>query len=73
VSASLLPSAISFFFLGWDGLLVCLFCLGITALLAFWFWRKIGGWTGDTLGATSEIVEIVPAFVVIALAAGRAG
>jgi len=29
--------------------------------------RKIGGYTGDTLGAASEIVELVPAMIVIML------
>jgi adenosylcobinamide-GDP ribazoletransferase len=29
----------------------------ITGVLSLWSWRRIGGFTGDTLGATSEIVE----------------
>ena len=36
-------------------------CLAATLLLAAYVYRKIGGATGDTLGAVCEIVEIVPA------------
>ena len=27
--------------------------------MSIWSWRKIGGWTGDTLGATCEVAEAV--------------
>jgi adenosylcobinamide-GDP ribazoletransferase len=36
-------------------------CLVVTLLLAVYVYRKIGGATGDTLGAVCEIVETVPA------------
>ena len=40
--------------------------LGSAALLlSAYAQRKIGGWTGDTLGATCEVVEIVPALVML--------
>jgi len=29
--------------------------------------RKIGGFTGDTLGATCELVELLPLFGVVSL------
>ena len=35
--------------------------MAVTILLAAYTKRKIGGATGDTLGATCEIVEVVPA------------
>ena len=39
--------------------------LSVAANLIFSLWcrRKIGGFTGDTLGATCELTELVPALV----------
>jgi adenosylcobinamide-GDP ribazoletransferase len=34
-----------------------------TVMLSFWCKRKIGGFTGDTLGAACEIAEMIPALV----------
>jgi cobalamin synthase len=42
-------------------------CMALTLLLSAYADRKIGGATGDTLGAVCEIIETVPA-VVLALA-----
>jgi len=39
--------------------------VGTTALFALWCLAKIGGYTGDTLGAACEIAEVVPALVVL--------
>lgn len=47
--------------LGSRGLAACGGALVVTLVFAACAWRKIGGATGDTLGATCEIVEIVPA------------
>jgi len=38
-------------------------CMAVSLLLAAYFQRKIGGATGDTLGAACEIVETVPVLV----------
>ncbi len=38
----------------------------LTLLLALYVYRKIGGATGDTLGATCEVVECVPALTFVA-------
>jgi adenosylcobinamide-GDP ribazoletransferase len=35
----------------------------VTLLFSFWCRRKIGGFTGDTLGAACELAEIMPALV----------
>jgi cobalamin synthase len=35
-------------------------------LLGWYIHRRIGGYTGDTLGATSELVEVLP-FLVAAI------
>ncbi|MEN6320967.1 MAG: adenosylcobinamide-GDP ribazoletransferase [Syntrophaceae bacterium] len=47
------------------GLLVCFSSLIMAALLSLYCFRKIGGYTGDTLGALCEITEIVPALVAV--------
>jgi adenosylcobinamide-GDP ribazoletransferase len=44
---------------GSNGLWLGAASAAVTALLGVWSWRRIGGFTGDTLGATSEVVEAV--------------
>jgi adenosylcobinamide-GDP ribazoletransferase len=53
----------------WMGLAVAIATLAATAFFAWYSFRKIGGYTGDTLGAVCEIAEIIP--VLIAVAWGR--
>ncbi len=55
--------------LGWKvgALIVVIICFGIW-LLGNYSRRKIGGFTGDTLGATCELVELLPALGIIILA-----
>jgi adenosylcobinamide-GDP ribazoletransferase len=50
----------------WQGLVIVAICAGVSAILALYFYRKIGGATGDTFGAVCEIVELVPAVVLAA-------
>ena len=40
-------------------------------IFSFWCQKKIGGFTGDTLGAACEITEIVPALVAASWGYGR--
>lgn len=56
-------AAVSVGILGWRGLMVWVVCMGGTAALSAYAYRKIGGATGDTFGAVCEIVEAVPAIV----------
>ena len=56
-------AAVGFGILGWRGLVVWGVCLAATAVFSAYTYRKIGGATGDTLGAVCEIVEAVPAIV----------
>lgn len=51
---------------GYAGLAIAALGLVMTLGLAAWFYRKIGGATGDTFGATCEIVELAPALVLAA-------
>ena len=46
---------------GLPGLAVCGIGVAVTLLLAGYVYHKIGGVTGDTLGAVCEILEAVPA------------
>jgi adenosylcobinamide-GDP ribazoletransferase len=48
---------------GHAGLLAAMASLAVTLLLAGYSKRKIGGFTGDTLGATCELTELIPALV----------
>jgi adenosylcobinamide-GDP ribazoletransferase len=52
---------------GWLGLLGALAAVAITALLGIWYARRLGGYTGDTLGATQQLSEA--AFYLTMLAA----
>lgn len=61
-AAGLLVTA-SWFAAGWQGIVASGFSVLVAALFSFWSWRKIGGFTGDTLGATCEIVEAIPPLV----------
>jgi adenosylcobinamide-GDP ribazoletransferase len=38
-------------------------CMAVVLVLSAHVYRKIGGATGDTLGAVCEIIEVVPALV----------
>jgi adenosylcobinamide-GDP ribazoletransferase len=51
----------------WIGIAACLSSILVTALFSIYCLRKIGGYTGDTLGAVSEITEIIPALAAIAM------
>jgi len=49
--------------LGARGLAIWAACVAVVLLLSAYVYRKIGGATGDTLGAVCEVVEIVPALM----------
>lgn len=63
VWAAGLLGASSWIAAGWRGLAAAALSILAAGLLSLWSWRKIGGFTGDTLGATCEIVEAVPPLV----------
>ncbi|MFH0938110.1 MAG: adenosylcobinamide-GDP ribazoletransferase [Planctomycetota bacterium] len=52
----------------WAGLIASGSVTLVTLLFSAWCYRKIGGLTGDTLGAVCELTEIVPALVMTAWA-----
>lgn len=56
--------------LGSRGLVVWLACMAVTLAFSGYVYHRIGGASGDTLGAVCEIVEAVPA---LALALGPMG
>jgi adenosylcobinamide-GDP ribazoletransferase len=47
------------------GLIVWAVCIAVTLALSAYVYRKIGGATGDTLGAVCEIIEVVPAVTLV--------
>jgi len=53
--------------LGRAGLLAAGAAVLVTLLFCLYCHRKIGGYTGDTLGAACEIAEVVPALMLVAL------
>ena len=59
-SVAVLASA-AWAILGWQGLVVAGASVAVAAIMAAYFYRKIGGSTGDTFGAVCELVELVPA------------
>jgi adenosylcobinamide-GDP ribazoletransferase len=61
--AILVLEAVAWLALGTSGLVAAGIVLISTLLFSRWCLRKIGGFTGDTLGAACEIAEIVPALV----------
>jgi adenosylcobinamide-GDP ribazoletransferase len=48
---------------GYSGLVAAMASLGATLQLAAYSKKKIGGFTGDTLGATCELTELIPVLV----------
>lgn len=49
------------------GLVTAMASLAVTQLLTAYSKSKIGGFTGDTLGATCELTELIPALVAVAM------
>lgn len=64
LGAALLLALVAGGLFGLGGLIVAAVCLAAALLLAVYVYRKIGGMTGDTLGAACEIVEAVAAVAV---------
>ncbi len=48
---------------GTEGLVAATASMGVGLVVGLYCRRRIGGFTGDTLGATNELVECVPALV----------
>jgi len=63
VLAVMLLAGIGFATAGARGLLGAAGTVVVTGLVSLWCRRKIGGFTGDTLGAACEVSEVVPALI----------
>lgn len=57
-----LSLALVIFALRWSAIAPCLFALLISASSGWYYFRKIGGITGDCFGATNQLVEIAVYF-----------
>lgn len=44
--------------LGWRAMPALVLAAGLTGGLALWFRRRLGGYTGDTLGAVQQVAEL---------------
>ncbi len=64
VLAFTLRAGVGFAAAGWRGLLAAAGTVAVTGAVSLWSRRKIGGFTGDTLGAACELSETVPALIV---------
>ena len=58
VAATVLTLLILDLAVGWGGILPLIVSVTITAVAGLYFARRIGGITGDTLGAANQIVEV---------------
>jgi adenosylcobinamide-GDP ribazoletransferase len=66
VWAAAVLAAAAYGLLGLDGALkVWVACIAVTLAFSAYVFGKIGGATGDTLGAVCEIVEVVPALTLV--------
>lgn len=63
VWASVVLLAAGWLLAGVEGLVMAAASLGVGLGIGFYCQRRIRGYTGDTLGATNEIVECIPALV----------
>ena len=59
--AAAVLAATAFGLLGPRGVAIWAVCVAVTLAFSVYVYRKIGGATGDTLGAVCEIIEVVPA------------
>lgn len=59
VLAQLLPIILSFSMFGWKGLLAYILVVGFAIVYRWFVYKKIGGHTGDTLGAFVEVSQII--------------
>jgi len=57
IRAGVMTLVCSLFFLGFKGLLILAIVLAFSFFAGKWMTRKLGGMTGDTLGAVNELVE----------------
>ncbi len=58
IAAFIICTAILFLFLSWIGMALLFACVGISLLYRYYIYSKIGGMTGDTVGAANELIEI---------------
>jgi adenosylcobinamide-GDP ribazoletransferase len=68
LAAIALPSGLSMF-LGWRCVVILAVFAGVTSLVLYFYRRRLGGVTGDLIGALGEVME---AALWVALAAGTA-
>jgi len=64
--ALIILAAAGWFCSGQLGMLIAGLVIVVTLVFSYWCKAKIGGFTGDTLGASCEIIELIPALIAAA-------
>ncbi len=65
LTATIFASATAGVMMGWRGGLVILFIGGITLIGVIYFKKRLGGVTGDVLGAVNEVNEVMVLLVIL--------
>lgn len=65
--SSFIPGILIFLFCGIKGIFIFLLALIVTVLLTSYVKKKIGGMTGDTLGAVNEVAELTVLLLFLAI------
>jgi len=67
IFASIFIAPLFLLFPSWQYSLIIPISIGVTILMGFYFKKKIGGYTGDCLGALQQITEVISYLAVILL------
>ncbi len=65
LTATLFASVAAGVMMGWRGGIVILFVGGITLIGVIYFKKRLGGVTGDVLGAVNEVNEVMVLLVIL--------
>ncbi len=65
LTATIFASVAAGLMMGWKGGLVILFIGGITLIWVIYFKKRLGGVTGDVLGAVNEVNEVMVLLVIL--------
>ncbi len=64
--ATVFTLALAFILKSFQGIVICLIVFTAVFLITHFFKKKLGGITGDTIGATGEIIEVIVLIALIA-------
>ena len=70
IIATAVAAVPTLYLLGWHSVPLAVAAIGITFAMSEYCKRRIGGITGDTIGANTEVVEVVVLLTAVALSRG---